>query len=247
MNPANSKPIGELGHASKGDLDKAWPPPTRASRPGARCRPSSAARSCARPPIWCAPAPTRSPRCSRMEQGKVLAEAKLEVHQRRRHHRLVRRRGPARLRPHHPGPRRRRAQHGDHGADRRRWPASRPGISRSRRPCARSRRRWRPAARSSSSARRRRRARRSASSSASTTPACRRACINLVYGVPAEISEYLIPHPDHPQDLVHRLGAGRQAPERAGRQPHEARHHGARRPRAGAGVRRRRRRAARPS
>ena len=38
--------------------------------------------------------------------------------ERRRHHRLVRRRGPARLRPHHPGPRRRRAQHGDHGADR---------------------------------------------------------------------------------------------------------------------------------
>ena len=41
--------------------------------------------------------------------------------------------------------------------------------------------------------------------------------INLVYGVPAEISEYLIPQPDHPQGLVHRLGAGRQAPERAGR------------------------------
>ena len=41
--------------------------------------------------------------------------------------------------------------------------------------------------------------------------------LNLVYGVPAEISEYLIPHPDHPQDLVHRLGAGRQASERAGR------------------------------
>ena len=41
--------------------------------------------------------------------------------------------------------------------------------------------------------------------------------LNLVYGVPAEISEYLIPHPVDPQDLVHRLGAGRQAPERAGR------------------------------
>ena len=38
--------------------------------------------------------------------------------ERRRHRRLVRRRGPARLRPHHPGPRRRRAQHGDPGADR---------------------------------------------------------------------------------------------------------------------------------
>ena len=49
------------------------------------------------------------------------------------------------------------------------------------------------------------------------------------------------PAPDHPQGLVHRLGAGRQASERAGGEPHEARHHGARRPCAGAGVRRRRR------
>ena len=66
--------------------------------------------------------------------------------------------------------------------------------------------------------------------------------INLVYGVPAEISEYLIPHP-----IIRKISftgsvAGRQAPECAGGQPHEARHHGTRRPRAGAGVRRRRRR-----
>ena len=38
------------------------------------------------------------------------------------------------------------------------------------------------------------------------------------------------------QDFVHRLGAGRQAPRRAGRQGHEARDHGTRRAFAGRGV-----------
>ncbi len=42
---------------------------------------------------------------------------------------------------------------------------------------------------------------------------------------------------DHPQDFVHRLGAGRQVAGLARRHAHEARHHGARRPRAGFGVR----------
>ena len=56
--------------------------------------------------------------------------------------------------------------------------------------------------------------------------------INLVYGVPAEISEYLDSEPDHPQGVVHRLDPGRQAPERAGGEPHEARHHGTRRSRS---------------
>ena len=39
--------------------------------------------------------------------------------------------------------------------------------------------------------------------------------------------------PGHPQDFVHRLDRGRQAAGHAGRRAHEARHHGARRPRAG--------------
>ena len=42
------------------------------------------------------------------------------------------------------------------------------------------------------------------------------------------------------QDFVHRLDPGRQASRRARRQGHEAHHHGARRPFAGRGVRRRR-------
>jgi acyl-CoA reductase-like NAD-dependent aldehyde dehydrogenase len=63
--------------------------------------------------------------------------------------------------------------------------------------------------------------------------------INLVFGVPAEISAYLIPH-GHPQSFVHRLGRGRQAVGGARRRAHEARHHGTRRPRPGGGIRRRR-------
>ena len=43
--------------------------------------------------------------------------------------------------------------------------------------------------------------------------------LNLVYGVPAEISEYLIPHPVIRKISLHRLGAGRQAPQCAGGDP----------------------------
>ncbi len=64
--------------------------------------------------------------------------------------------------------------------------------------------------------------------------------INLVYGVPAEISEYLIPHPVDPQDLVHGLGAGRQETQRACRAAHEARDDGTRWSRARLDLRRRR-------
>ena len=65
--------------------------------------------------------------------------------------------------------------------------------------------------------------------------------VGLVYGDPAEISSYLIPHPVDPQDLVHRLDRRRQAARRARRPAHEARDDGARRPRAGDRLRRRRR------
>ncbi len=43
-----------------------------------------------------------------------------------------------------------------------------------------------------------------------------------------------------PEDLLHGLGPGRQAPRRPGRPAHEARHHGARRPQPGDRIRRRR-------
>ena len=66
--------------------------------------------------------------------------------------------------------------------------------------------------------------------------------VNLVYGDPAEISQLPDPAPGDPQDLVHRLDRGRQAARRAGRPAHEARDHGARRPRAGDRLRRRRHR-----
>ena len=56
-----------------------WRRRTRGSGPGARCPPSTAPRSCARPPTCCASAPTRSRRLMTMEQGKPLAEAKGEV------------------------------------------------------------------------------------------------------------------------------------------------------------------------
>ena len=46
--------------------------------------------------------------------------------------------------------------------------------------------------------------------------------LNLVFGVPARISEHLIASDDHPQGLVHRLGAGRQASDQARRRGHEA-------------------------
>ncbi len=64
--------------------------------------------------------------------------------------------------------------------------------------------------------------------------------LNLVFGVPATISEHLIAKDDGAQDLIHRLDPGRQASGDACRQENEARHHGARRPFAGGGVRRRR-------
>ena len=67
--------------------------------------------------------------------------------------------------------------------------------------------------------------------------------LGLVYGNPAEISELPDPAPGDPQDHLHRLDPGGQAARRAGRPAHEARHDGARRPRAGDRVRGRRHRA----
>ena len=50
INPATEKPLAHLPHASKADLDEALEPPSRASRSGGRPRPTTAARSCTRPP-----------------------------------------------------------------------------------------------------------------------------------------------------------------------------------------------------
>ena len=51
INPATEKPLARLPHASKAELDAALDPPRRASRPGRTLRPTTARRSCARPPI----------------------------------------------------------------------------------------------------------------------------------------------------------------------------------------------------
>ncbi len=67
--------------------------------------------------------------------------------------------------------------------------------------------------------------------------------VNLVYGIPSEISEYLIPHPVIRKISFTGSTAGGQATRRARRPAHEARDDGAWRPRAGDRVRRCRRRA----
>ena len=126
-----------------------------------------------------------------------------------------------------------------------RWPPSRRGTSRSTRWCARSARRWPPAARSWSRRRRKRRPSPAALIQAFADAGVPPGVLGLVYGNPAEISSYLIPHPVDPQDHLHRLHAGGQAAGRAGRPAHEARDDGAGRPRAGDRLRGRRHRAGR--
>ena len=75
---------------------------------------------------------------------------------------------------------------------------------------------------------------------ACSTPACRRACAQIVFGVPDEVSRHLLAIADHPQALVHRLDRGRQASDEARRRHDEAHDDGARRACAGDRVRRRR-------
>ena len=56
-----------------------WKPPTRASAPGAKCRPSTAPRSCARRPNLLRERADAIAPLLTLEQGKPLAEAKGEV------------------------------------------------------------------------------------------------------------------------------------------------------------------------
>ena len=52
INPATEKPLAHLPHASTADLEHALAKrPRRASRSGARPRPMTGRKSCARPPI----------------------------------------------------------------------------------------------------------------------------------------------------------------------------------------------------
>ena len=95
INPAKNKPIGELGFASKGDLDKAmaavdgfktWRKVSAFERGKILRKAADLVRARA----------DEIAKVLTLEQGKILAEAKLEVLSARRYHRLVRRRGPQR-------------------------------------------------------------------------------------------------------------------------------------------------------
>ena len=241
MNPANSKPIGELGHVSKGDLDKALAAADKGFKTWRKVSAFERGKILRKAADLVRTRADEIAKVLTQEQGKVLAEAKLEVlsgadiidwfagEGQRAYGRII----PARadgvrnmviLEPIGPvagfapwnfpvtqAVRKIAASLAAGCSIIIKCPEETPGSPIGLVKCFHD----------------------------AGVPA---GVLNLVYGVPAEISEYLIPQPDHPQDLVHRLGAGRQASERARRQPHEARHHGARRPCAGAGVRRRRRR-----
>ncbi len=61
--------------------------------------------------------------------------------------------------------------------------------------------------------------------------------VNLVYGIPCGNFRISHPSPGHPQDLVHRLDQGRQGSGGDGGLAYEARHDGARRPCAGHRIR----------
>ena len=81
VNPATNQPIAKLGYASKADLDAA----IKAAREGLQglaqgLGRSSAPRSCARPPIWCAPRADAIADRADLGAGQgVSAEAKIEM------------------------------------------------------------------------------------------------------------------------------------------------------------------------
>ena len=95
-----------------------WPPPTRASRPWRKVSAFERGKILRKAADLVRARADEIAKVLTQEQGKVLAEAKMEVLSAADIIDWFAGEGPARLRPHHPGPRRRRAQHGDHGADR---------------------------------------------------------------------------------------------------------------------------------
>ena len=79
VNPATGEEIGRVAHAGKADLDRRWPPRRKASRPGATRRPPSAARSCASAAALMRERAGDIAALLTQEQGKPLAEAKGEA------------------------------------------------------------------------------------------------------------------------------------------------------------------------
>ena len=100
FNPATGKEIGRVAHAGTADLDRAL---AAAQKGFEKWRDMPAIE---RSKIMRKAAGLMRERAGDIallltqEQGKPLAEAKGEAHGRRRHHRMVRRRRPARLWPH---------------------------------------------------------------------------------------------------------------------------------------------------
>ena len=217
VNPATGEPIGTVAHAEHAPISTArWRRPRRASRPGARCRPSTAPRSCARPPTCCASAPITSRRCMTHGAGQAAGRSEGRDAGRRRRDRLVRRGSPPRLWPRHPGARRGRLPAGDEGAG---GPGRRvhavelpdqPGGAQAVGGAGRRLLDHRQGARGNAGLARRAdpRLRR-----------CRRAGRRGQPGLRRAGGDFRIPHSasDHPQDVLHRLDPGRQAARRAGR------------------------------
>ena len=193
MNPATGEPIGKVAHADRSDLDraleaadkgfKAWRKVSAFDRSKVMRKAANLLRERAD-----AIAPLLT-----MEQGKPLAEAKGEAGGRRRD-RLVRRGGTPHLWPRYSCPGRRRLSARGQGAGRtgRRVHAvelpDQPGGAQA---LLRARRRLLDHRQGAGG---------NAGLAGRTDPRFADAgvpagVVNLVYGVPAEISEYLIPHP----------------------------------------------------
>jgi succinate-semialdehyde dehydrogenase / glutarate-semialdehyde dehydrogenase len=102
INPATSKPIGALGHVSRGDLDRALAAVDKGFKTWRKVSAFERGKILRKAADLVRARADEIAKVLTQEQGKVLAEAKAEV--------LsaadiieVCRRGPARLRPHYPG------------------------------------------------------------------------------------------------------------------------------------------------
>jgi succinate-semialdehyde dehydrogenase/glutarate-semialdehyde dehydrogenase len=181
-----------VAHAGIADLDDALAAAQRASRPGAH---AAVERSkIMRAPPAAARARRRHRPPADAGAGQAAGRgARPRCAWRRRHHRVVRRGGPrvyGRIVPRARGPAQQVLKEpvGPVAAFTP-WNFPINQVVRKLAP------RWPPAARSSSRRRRKPRPRRPNWSAPLSTPACPPGVLGLVYGDPAEISNYLIPHP----------------------------------------------------
>ena len=239
VNPATEEVIGQVAHAEQADLDEALEAAERGFAAWRKVSAYDRAKVMRKAADLLRSRADAIARLMTQEQGKPLAEAKMETLAGRRPHRVVRRGRAPRLWPRHPGARGRRVparRPRAGGAGRRLHAVELPDQPGGAQALGRGRHRLlhhrqgaggdaRLARRADPRLPRRRRAGRRG------LPRLRRAG-----------GDQLLPHraPGHPQGDLHRLHAGRQAARGAGRAAHEAGDDGARRPRAGHRLRRRR-------